>query len=112
VPLLTTATDRHSRQLCRTDAFEIPRTIPRTAAKATSVVGGQRTGDLVRAMLPAPSATAGTFVGRLAVRATGSCLVFTPSSVVQGIPVRSYRPRQRGDGSGKQKGEAALPPRA
>jgi 5-methylcytosine-specific restriction endonuclease McrA len=107
-PLLVTATGRHSRQLCRTDA----RGFPRTAAKATSVVGGLRTGDLVRAIVPAPSLKAGTYVGRLALRATGRCNITTPAGVVQGVPVRRCRPLQRGDGYSYRKGAAALAPHA
>jgi hypothetical protein len=57
---------RHARQLCRTDAQEFPN----KAAKLTSVVGGLRTGDLVRALVPASSIKAGVYVGRLAMRAT------------------------------------------
>jgi 5-methylcytosine-specific restriction endonuclease McrA len=72
-PLLITATGRHSRQLCRMDRYGFPRTGP----KATSTVGGLRTGDLVRAEVPAPSRQAGTAVGRLAVRASGRCTLTT-----------------------------------
>jgi hypothetical protein len=85
---------------------------PRTGPKATSVVVGMRTGDLVRAVVPPPSIKAGTYVGRLAVRATGSCTITTTSGVVQGIHVRFCRPLQRGDGYTYQKGAAALPPPA
>jgi hypothetical protein len=44
-PLLLRAAGRHSRQLCRTNAFGFPGKVPR----ATSIVGGFRTADLVRA---------------------------------------------------------------
>jgi hypothetical protein len=93
-PLGITATGRHRWQLSRRDACGLPP----TAAKATSVVGGLRTGDRVRAVVSAPSRTAGTSVGRLAVRATCSCTVTTPVGVVQGLPVRCFQPLQRGDG--------------
>jgi 5-methylcytosine-specific restriction endonuclease McrA len=73
VPLLIAAMGRHSRQMCRTNASGVPDKAP----KATSVVAGMRTGDLVRAVVPAPSVKAGTYVGRLAVRATGSCSIKT-----------------------------------
>jgi 5-methylcytosine-specific restriction endonuclease McrA len=55
VPLLITAMGRHSRQMCRTNAAGFPD----KKAKATSVVGGLRTGDLVRAVVPASSVKAG-----------------------------------------------------
>jgi hypothetical protein len=105
-PLLIAATGRHSRQMCRTNAYGFPDKAP----KATSSVAGMRTGDLVRAVVPAPSSKAGTYVGRLAVRATGSCNIKTGTGTVQGIHIRYCRPVCRGDGYTYQKGEAALPP--
>jgi hypothetical protein len=107
VPLQITAMGRHSRQMCRTDAYGFPDTAP----KATSVVGGLRTGDLVRAVVPPSSTKAGTYVGRLAVRATGSCNLTTGAGAIQGIHVRYCQPLQRGDGYRYTKG-AALPPQA
>jgi 5-methylcytosine-specific restriction endonuclease McrA len=103
VPLLIAAMGRHSRQMCRTNAYGFPDKAP----KATSVVAGMRTGDLVRAMVPASSIKAGTYVGRLAVRATGSCNITTGAGVVQGIPIRHCRPLHRADGYTCQKGEEA-----
>jgi 5-methylcytosine-specific restriction endonuclease McrA len=108
VPLVIVATGRHSRQMCRTNAYGFPDKAP----KATSVVAGLRTGDLVRAVIPASSIKAGTYVGRLAVRATGSCNIKTSAGVVQGIHIRYCRPLHRADGYTYRKGEAALPPQA
>jgi hypothetical protein len=67
----------------------------------------------VRASVPATSVKAGVYVGRLAVRATGSCNLKTATGTIQGIHVRYCRPLQRGDGYAytQTKGEAALPPR-
>jgi 5-methylcytosine-specific restriction endonuclease McrA len=109
-PLLIVATGRHSRQMCRTNAFGFPDKAP----KATSVVAGMRTGDLVRAVVPTPSSKAGTYVGRLAVRATGSCSLKTSAGIVQGIHIRFCQPLHRGDGYtySYQKGGALLPPHA
>ena len=59
VPLLITAMGRHSRQMGRTNAAGFPD----KKAKATSVVGGLRTGDLVRAVVPASSVKAGSMWG-------------------------------------------------
>ena len=98
---------RHARQMCRTDA----QGFPNKAAKATSVVGGFRTGDLVRAVVPASSVKAGAYVGRLAVRATGSCNITTARGTVQGIHWKYCQPLQRGDGYTYTKG-AALSPQA
>jgi 5-methylcytosine-specific restriction endonuclease McrA len=108
VPLPIRAMGRHSRQMCRTNAFGFPDNRP----KATSVVAGMRTGDLVRAVVSAPSSTAGVSVGRLAVRATGWCNIKTRAATVQGIHIRYCQPLHRGDGYAYQKGEAALPPLA
>jgi 5-methylcytosine-specific restriction endonuclease McrA len=100
VPLLIAAAGRHSRQMCRTNAYGFPDKAP----KATSVV--------------APSITAGTYMGRLAVRATGSCNIKTSTGIVQGIHIRYCRPLHRGDGYtdtctySYQKGGALLPARA
>jgi 5-methylcytosine-specific restriction endonuclease McrA len=94
VPLQITARGRHSRQMCRTNAFGFPDKAP----KAVSVVAGMRTGDLVRAVVPPPSVKAGTYVARLAVRATGSCNLQTSAGTVQGIHIRYCRPLHRGDG--------------
>lgn len=106
VPLLITARGRECRQMCRPDRLGFPR----TSAKGTRRVMGFQTGDLVRAVVPAPSIKAGVYAGRLAVRATGSCNITTSAGVVQGIPIRYCRPLQRGDGYSYQKGAAALPP--
>jgi 5-methylcytosine-specific restriction endonuclease McrA len=110
VPLRITATGRHSRQRCRTNASGFPD----KAAKATSVVGGFCTGDLVRAVVPASSTKAGTDVGRLAVRATGFCNLKTAAGAIQGIHVRYCRRLHRADGYtyASQNGTAALPPQA
>jgi 5-methylcytosine-specific restriction endonuclease McrA len=107
VPLRITAMGRHSRQMCRTNACGFPDKAP----KATSVVGGFRTGDLVRAVVPEGSVKSGVYVGRLAVRATGSCNIKTARGTVQGIHWTYCQPLQRGDGSTYSKG-AALPPQA
>jgi hypothetical protein len=106
-PLLITAMGRHSRQMCRTNDAGFPDKAP----KATSVVGGFRTGDMVRAVVPPPSTKAGSYVGRLAIRATGSCNLKTAHGTIQGIHVRFCRPLHRGDGYAYTTGRrAALPP--
>jgi 5-methylcytosine-specific restriction endonuclease McrA len=109
-PLLITAMGRHNRQMCRTNASDFPDKAP----KATSVVGGFRTGDIVRANVPASSVKAGVYVGRIAVRASGSCTISTAMRTVQGVHVRYCHPLHRSDGYRYQyqKGEVALPPQA
>jgi len=71
-----------------------------------------RIGDLVRAVVPPPSIKVGSYMGRLAVRATGWCNIKTSAGTVQGIHLRCCQPLHRGDGYAYQKGEAALPPAA
>ena len=105
IPVLITAMGRHRRQMGRPNAAGFPD----QKAKATSVVGGLRTGDLVQAVVPASSVKAGTYVGRLAIRATGSCNVKTPDRLIEGIHVRYCQPLQCGDGYTYATG-AALPP--
>jgi len=93
-PLMIRAMGRHSRQMCRTNGAGFPDKAP----KATSVVGGYRTGDIVRATVPLPSTKAGTYVGRIAIRASGSCNIKTASGTIQGIHYRHCQPLHRGDG--------------
>jgi hypothetical protein len=59
-PLAVRAMGRHSRQMCRRSAAGFPDKAP----KATSVVDGLRTGDIVRAVMPATHMRAGVYVGR------------------------------------------------
>ena len=84
IAVLITAMGRHRRQMGRTNAAGFPDKAP----KATSVVGGLRTGDLVRASVPARSVKAGVYMGRLAVRASGSGNVKTAHETIEGIHVR------------------------
>ena len=107
VPLVITAMGRHSRQMCRVNDVGFPDKAP----KATSVVGGFRTGDLVRAVVRPPSTKVGVYVGRIAIRATGYCNIKTAQETVQGIHVRYCQPIHRGDGYMYHHGRrAALPP--
>jgi 5-methylcytosine-specific restriction endonuclease McrA len=62
-------------------------------------VNGFQTGDLVVATVPSGK-KAGTHIGRVAVRATGSFNIQTGSAVVQGISHRYCRVLQRNDGYG------------
>ncbi len=93
--------------MCRTNAFGFPD----KALKATSVVGGFRTGDIVRTVVPTASVKAGTYVGRLAIRASGSCNLKTATGTIQGIHHKYCQSLHRSDGYGYQKG-AALAPQA
>lgn len=72
---------------------------------------GFATGDLVRAGVTTGKKI-GTYIGRVAVRASGSFNIRTGSGVVQGISNTACQHLQRGDGYGysfirtEEKGEA------
>jgi hypothetical protein len=88
---------------------------PDKASKATSVVAASRTGDIVRAVVPATSTKAGMYRGRIAIRATSRCNIKTVCGTVQGMHVQDCRPLHRGDGysygyTDQKNGGAALPP--
>jgi HNH endonuclease/RRXRR protein len=83
VPLLIKGTGRQSRQMCKMDKYGFPRTSP----KQVSVVKGFRTGDIVRAVVTS-GVNVGTYVGKVAVRATGSFNITTLEKIVQGISHR------------------------
>jgi len=105
ISLVIIAMGRHSRQMCRTTAFGFPDKAP----KETSVVGGLRTGDMVRAVVPASSKKTGIYVGRIAIRATGYCNIKTTRGTIQNIHYRYCQPIHHGDGYAFGKG-VALPP--
>lgn len=85
---------RGSRSRTRLDASGFPRGYLMRAKS----VKGFRTGDMVRATVPATSKKVGTCVGRVAVRASGSFNVQTAAGTVQGISHQHCRVIQRGDG--------------
>jgi 5-methylcytosine-specific restriction endonuclease McrA len=84
---------RGSRSRTRNDAFGFPRGY----LMREKSVKGFRTGDMVRATVPTGK-KAGTHTGRVAVRATGSFNIQTPSGVVQGIGHKHCVVLMRGDG--------------
>ena len=57
---------------------------PRTKAKSGKVFFGFRTGDLVRAVV-ATGKKIGTYIGKVAVRATGYFNIATKADTIQGI---------------------------
>ena len=93
------AMGRGTHQVCRTDKFGFPF---RWCARSKRVRGFQ-TGDIVRAEIPSGK-YAGTHVGRIAVRATGS---FQMGSVV--AHVRHVRMVQPVDGYRYTVGKALIP---
>jgi 5-methylcytosine-specific restriction endonuclease McrA len=79
-PLQVSANGHGCRQMCRMDKYGFPRTGP----KAAKVVKGFRTGDIVKAVVTS-SNKAGTYIGRVAIRTTGSFNIITKQGTVQGI---------------------------
>ena len=92
-PLLIKATGRGSRQMCRVDKFGFPR----TKAKQFKQVRGFQTGDIVRAVVT-KGKKIGTYVGRVAVRASGRFNIATCKETVQGIGYKHCQIIQRMDG--------------
>jgi len=87
------ATGHGSRQMCRMDRFGFPR----TSAKAAREVKGFRTGDMVQSVVPSGK-KAGTHIGKVAVRTSGSFNVSTTVGVVQGISHKHCSVLHRADG--------------
>ncbi len=82
-PLQIQAMGHGSRQMCRVDRYGFPRTGP----KGPKTVKGFQTGDMVTAIVT-KGKKIGRYMGRVAVRASGSFNIKTKDATVQGI---SYR---------------------
>ena len=83
-----------SRQMCRPDKYGFPRTGSKPRNKK---VKGFQTGDIVKAVVTAGK-KAGCYVGRVAVRASGSFNIKTDTGTVQGIGWRYCRLLHATDG--------------
>ncbi len=95
-PLRITAYGHGCRQMCLMDQYGFPRTRP----KAIHPKHGFRTGDQVRAVVPAPLARAGTYVGRISAKSNGSFTIATATGSVPDIGHRYCVRFQRADGYG------------
>lgn len=104
IPLLITANGHGCRQMCRMNAYGFPR----TSAKAARRVKGFQTGDIVKAVVPSGRKT-GVYVGRVAVRTTGSFNVTTHQGTVQGISHRFCKCLHHRDGYSYTKGAPPIP---
>ena len=105
VPLLITANGHGCRQMCLMDKRGFPRTKPK---RAQSVKGFQ-TGDIVKAIVTRGTKI-GTYVGRVAVRATGSFNIRTKDGTVEGISHNACHSVHHADGYSYQFGrEVAFP---
>ena len=92
-PLIITATGHGSRQMCRVDQYGFPR----TTAKKQKAVKGFQTGDIVKAIVTSGKKI-GTYLGRVAVRASGSFNLSTKDGTVQGISWKYCQRIQAVDG--------------
>jgi len=79
-PLQIKATGHGSRQMCLVDKYGFPR----TKAKSAKVVKGFQTGDIVKAIVD-KGKKIGTYIGKVAIRASGSFNVSSLGKVIQGI---------------------------
>lgn len=92
-PLIIKATGRGSRQMCRVNRYGFPR----TSAKTSKVVKSFATGDLVKAVVTTGKKV-GTYIGKVAVRSSGSFNIQTTNGVVQGIGWKYCQLIQKADG--------------
>ena len=91
-PLLIKTTGHGTRQMCRTDKFGFPsRYVPRF-----KFVKGFQTGDIVKAVVTSGKRI-GTYVGRVAVRSSGSFNI-SASELVSGISYKYCSTIHRKDG--------------
>jgi 5-methylcytosine-specific restriction endonuclease McrA len=102
-PLYIKAVGRQSRQMCRPDKYGFPR----TSAKQSRLVRGFQTGDMVKAVVTTGKKT-GTYIGRVAVRSSGSFNIATRTGMVQGISYKHCTTIHYSDGYTYTKGELAL----
>jgi len=94
-PLLIKSTGHGSRQMCRTDKFGFPsRYVP-----TGKFVQGFQTGDIVKAVVTTGKKI-GSYVGRIAVRSTGSFNISTALGLIQGISHKYCKIIHKKDGYG------------
>jgi len=96
VPLSITAYGHGSRQMCLMNKYGFPRTAP----KEQHPTHGFKTGDIVKAIVPPQLKRAGTHVGRMAAKASGSFTIATKSGAITDVGKNYCRKLQRADGYG------------
>ena len=107
-PLQIKATGHGSRQMCSMDKFGFQR----TTKKAGKKFFGFQTGDIARALVT-KGKKVGTYIGRVAIRATGSFDIFTSSGRVAGIGYKYFTLLHSCDGysySYLAQSKTAIPP--
>jgi hypothetical protein len=95
--LLVSASGRGSYQRTRLTAYGFPRGY----LMRRKSVHGFTTGDMVKAIVPTGK-KAGSYIARVAVRASGYFNLQTATAVIQGISYKCCSLLQRGDGYGYQ----------
>lgn len=94
-PLLIKAAGHGTRQMCRADKYGFPsRYVPRL-----KFVKGFQTGDMVKAVVTSGK-KAGTHVGRVAVRSSGSFNISSKAGLIESINNKYCRLIQAKDGYG------------
>jgi len=96
VPLAITAYGHGSRQMCLMNKYGFPRTDP----KEKHPKHGFKTGDIVKAIVPPHLKRAGTHIGRMSAKASGSFTIATKSGTVPDVGKSYCRKLQRADGYG------------
>jgi hypothetical protein len=92
-PLLIKSQGHGTRQMCRTDKFGFPnRYVPRD-----KFVKGFQTGDIVKSVVTTGQKI-GQYIGRIAVRSSGSFNISTKMGLVQGISHKYCEIIHRKDG--------------
>ncbi len=94
VPLSITAMGRQRRQMCLVNEHGFPRSKGKKASRKHAF----RTGDIVRAVVPAHFKQAGVHVGRMSSKASGAFTIATAKGSVTDIGYRYCTRLQRADG--------------
>jgi 5-methylcytosine-specific restriction endonuclease McrA len=100
-PLLIKAMGRGSRMMQKCDKYGFPKGAPKLRQKSFF---GFQTGDIVKAVVT-KGKKIGTYIGRVAVRKTGSFNIKTKTETVQGISHKYCRHTHKSDGYSYQFGE-------
>jgi 5-methylcytosine-specific restriction endonuclease McrA len=95
-PLLVTATGHGSRQMCLMDESGFPRTKP----KAKHFSHAFKTGDIVKAIIPARLKNTGTHTGRMSAKANGYFTISTHKGTITDVGKQYCRILQKADGYG------------
>ncbi|MDX2076901.1 MAG: RNA-guided endonuclease IscB [bacterium] len=102
-PLLIKAVGRGNRQMTKPDRYGFPR----ATRQRKKMYFGFQTGDIAQAIVTSGKKE-GVYVGKVAVRASGSFNIITATETIQGISHRFFKTIHKSDGYTYTKGEQAL----